>query len=270
MVYFCILILCLLLSTAPAQAKWWQIFHRHKQDSTVPVQPVTSAPMPAPAPAYTSRTFSPAPTPYSGGSSLTPAQTATTLLEPPPLPARPPIPDPPQIVCPAPLGSGIPKPALAWRAKSIKQLAALPAATPHSPAIYSAAGVSSAVSVNGAASMSGAVSASGLSLSKTFPAKFDDAFMAALLACSRTGLTIRNVDSTQGKLEATTSGTGSQISVIVQVNHDLLDTTNVSCSSTTANRAARSLLGNLFSNITSELVPTRTAAARIPSLEQSK
>jgi hypothetical protein len=269
-------LLSAVFNAAPAQAKWWKIFHlHHKQDSIQQQQVQPTGTTAAPGTSYASRRFLPPPAPTASssmppintvsGSSLPSGQMVPPSAEPPPLPVRPPIPDPPQVTCPAPLGSGVPKPALAWRAKSIRQLAAASSnATPGLSAGDHAVTSIRNPAYNGAARST----ASGVSLSKTFLAKFDDTFMAAILACSRSGFAIRSMDSTQGKLEAVSSDPRLHFSLSLQLSRDLLDTTNVNCYCTAQTPVSRVLVGNLLSNINgylnSQANAGKTAAALIP------
>jgi hypothetical protein len=262
------------LGTASAEAKWWQIFHRHHNDDPTqedqlpqpagagststgapysPGVPATSLTAPSAAPAY-SRSL-----PSNNGSSPT-GQASVPSLEPPPLPDRPPIPNPPAISCPAPLGSGVAKPALAWRAKSLRQLnipvgVGTAAQSFGTSEVYLAATPAAAPAMTAARTYNEVASTytGGLCLSKTFAAKFDDTFMAAVLALSQSGLSIRSMDSTHGKLEATSSDPHSQTSVSLQLNHDLLDTTSVNCYCNAANAASKVLSANVLSNITTSL-----------------
>jgi hypothetical protein len=158
------------------------------------------------------------------------------------------------------------KPALAWRAKSLRQLnlglgPGLGGAGSNSsnlPLLASASTVA-------AAPMSSALSApavsqrtyrsatrspdGGIYLSKTFAAKFNDTFMAAVLAMGQAGLDVRSMDSAHGKIEGVSSDPRLRSAVSLQLNRDLLDTTSVSCYCAATNTAYKILVVDVLSNI---------------------
>lgn len=280
----CILIYSVLLPAAsPAEAKWWKLFHHRKKDSTEDVQSQPPAVAPSASsllggpgsyvqqPQYVRYARSPASRSQTGSLQQ---QAVAPSVEPPPLPARPPIPDPPPVACPAPLGSGVAKPALAWRAKSLRQFSYNSSTAPaHSPATYLAAvnvsnygasGTSSAAQL----SYGAGAKSQGYCVSKTFAVRFDDVFMAVILACNRSGLTVRSMDSSQGTLEASLSDSRSTPPLLVQLSHDLLDTTNVTCSCLSTSTATKNAIGDLLFNmgayLNKQVSRGSAAAARIP------
>ena len=263
----------LLAGPPPAEAKWWKLFHLHrKKDSAKNVQ--SKLPGVAPGALSLPGARSYMQQPQSVHTYLSPPCTSQTgslqqqavapSVEPPPLPARPPIPDPPPVACPAPLGSGMAKPALAWRAKSLRQFSYNNSTAPaHSPTTYLAIANTSSYGASnyGACGTSNAAPSSysagtkspGYCVSKTFAVRFDDVFMAAILACNRSGLTVRSMDSSHGTLEASLSNSRSAILMLVQLSRDLLDTTNVTCSCISASTVTKTTIGDLLFSMSSYL-----------------